>query len=159
MIANFKSISRKTTAAAFALLIAVCFISLSLSCASKVKQVQTESKSEPQSAYMLTDLDEPPRVLRSAMPMYPYEAAKNGIEGKVVVKMVVTKEGIAVEPEVVKYDPEEIQGIFDESALEVVKKYAFKPGMKGGKAVDCIVRMPIVFKMAPKPPPQPPKQP
>jgi TonB family protein len=169
MIANFKRFSRKTTAAAFAFLIAVCFISLSLSCASKVKQVQTdkskvkrvqtEPKPGPQSAYMLTDLDEPPRVLRRVLPMYPFEAAEQKIEGKVVVRMVVTKEGIAVEPEVFKYDPEEIAGIFDESAIEAVKKYAFKPGMKGGKAVDCIVRMPIVFKMPPKEPPQPPKQP
>ena len=151
MIANFKKFSRKTTAVAFALLITVCLVSLTLSCMSGVKRAQPETKPEPESVYMLTDIDVPPRILRAVLPSYPFEAAEQKIEGRVVVKMVVTKEGTAAEPVVINSSPE---GIFDASAIEAVKKYSFAPAKLNGKAVDCIVRVPVVFKLAPSPSPQ-----
>lgn len=148
MIANFKKVSRKITVAATALLIMVCFISLSLSCMSVVKKAETGAKPESGSPYQLVDLDTKPRVLRAVMPMYPLEAKEQRIEGRVVVKMVVTKEGLAAEPVV---DNSSHPGLFDDSAIEAVKQYNFKPGTKDGKAVDCIVKLPIIYALKPEP--------
>jgi bla regulator protein BlaR1 len=141
MITYYKRFSPKMRYAAFALLISIGFICFGLSGCAGVKQVQTEK-----GAYKLGELDTKPSVLHAVMPRYPFEAAQQGIKGKVLVQFVLTEEGIAKEPIVVESSPE---GIFDEAALEAVKQYKFNPGTIGGETVDCIIKMPIVFELAP----------
>ncbi len=94
--------------------------------------------------FKINEVDQPPAVVSASMPRYPFSAAKEGIEGKVVVKMVIDSDGKVREPEVFKAEPE---GIFDEAALEAIGRYEFKPAVKDGKNVDCIVYMPIVFAL------------
>ena len=96
------------------------------------------------SAFKLNEVDQPPRVLRALPPRYPFEAKQKGISGKVMLRFVVDATGKAQEPQVVSSEPE---GVFDEAALEAVVKYRFKPAMKGGKPVDCIVKLPISFDL------------
>jgi protein TonB len=96
------------------------------------------------SAFNLNEVDQPPRVLRALPPRYPFEAKQKGISGKVVLRFVVDANGNAQEPQVVSSEP---KGVFDEAALEAVVKYKFRPAKKGGKAVDCIVKLPIVFSL------------
>ena len=96
------------------------------------------------SAFNLNEVDQPPRLLRAVNPRYPFEAAQKGIEGRVTLRFVVDSTGLAQEPEVVDSEPE---GVFDEAALAVVKKYKFRPAMKSGKPVDCIVKAPIKFSL------------
>ena len=95
-------------------------------------------------AFNLNEVDQPPRLIRAVNPRYPFEAAQKGIEGRVTLRFVVDSTGQAQEPEVIDSEPE---GVFDESALAVVKKYKFRPAMKGGKPVDCIVKAPIKFSL------------
>jgi len=142
MITYYKILSRKMTFMAFALLISIGFISFTLSCLSGVKQPQTEKRE-----YTLDELGTKPNVLHAVMPRYPFEAAQQGIKGKVLVQFIVTKEGIAKEPVVVESSPE---GVFDEAALEAVKQYKFNPGTIGGEVVNCIVKMPIIFELGPE---------
>jgi len=96
------------------------------------------------SAFNRDEVDQAPSLLRAVQPRYPFEAAQKGIEGRVTLRFVVDSTGQAQEPEVVKSEPE---GVFDEAALAVVKKYKFRPAMKGGKPVDCIVQAPIKFSL------------
>lgn len=93
-------------------------------------------------AFDLANIDQPPRVLRAAMPRYPFTAKKEGIEGLVLLRFVVDEKGSAREPEVVKSEPE---GVFDRAALDSIVKYIFKPAVKDGKDVACIVRLPVRF--------------
>jgi TonB family protein len=96
----------------------------------------------------IKDVDDPPRVTRTYIPVYPIKAVVEGIEGRVVLKFVVGREGYANEPVVVSAEPE---GIFEESALDAVTEYRFIPARKDGKCVDCIVRLPVVYKLRPEP--------
>lgn len=96
------------------------------------------------SAFNLNEVDQPPRVLRSMMPRYPFEARQKGVEGRVTLRFVVDKDGKAQEPQVVTGEPE---GVFDDSALAAVVKYKFRPAYKNGEPVDCIVKLPIVFTL------------
>jgi protein TonB len=93
-------------------------------------------------AFELTEVDQPPRVLRSVPPQYPFSAKRNNIEGRVVLRFVVDADGNAQEPEVAEAEP---PGIFDEAALRAVLRYKFKPAVKDGENVDCIVKLPISF--------------
>jgi TonB family protein len=142
MITYYKRFSPKMTYAAFALLISIGFISYTLSGCAGIKQAQTEK-----GVYKLGELDTKPNALSAVMPKYPFEAAQQGIHGKVIVQFVLTREGIPKEPIVVESSPE---GVFDEAALEAVKQYKFSPGTIGGEAADCIVKMPIVFELGPE---------
>jgi len=109
------------------------------------KIVKADSETE---AFMLDEVDTPPQVIKSYPPSYPKAARNKSVGGKVVLKFVVTTDGTAREIEAVAAEPE---GIFEESAIEAVKKYKFNPGMKDGKPVDIIVKLPIVFELDTRP--------
>ena len=89
-------------------------------------------------------VDQRPRVLRSVLPTYPYNATANGIEGRVVVRFVVNENGGVENPEVVKADPE---GVFEEAAIAAIVKYKFIPAKVGGEKVKCSAILPIGFKI------------
>ena len=93
-------------------------------------------------AFKPNEVDQPPRILSAVPPQYPFDAQKKGIEGRVMLRFVVDSGGKVQEPQVVDAEPE---GIFEESALTAVVKYRFKPAIKGGHAVDCIVKLPLGY--------------
>jgi len=97
------------------------------------------------SAFKINEVDQPPRTLRAPLPKYPFEAKQKGITGKVILRFVVDTNGNAREPQIVSAVPE---GVFETAALEAVVNYKFRPAMKGGKAVDCVVRLPISFDLS-----------
>ena len=132
----------KNIRSSIALLISICFISFTLSCAVGVKQVQTEKR-----VNALNEVYTSPSVIHAVPPMYPFEAAQKGIEGKVTVQFVVTKEGAVRDPIILESFP---VNVFDQAAMETVTQYTFKPGTKGGEAVDAIVRLPIAFQLSEK---------
>ncbi|MBN1832233.1 MAG: TonB family protein [Deltaproteobacteria bacterium] len=87
----------------------------------------------------LEEVDTPPRVIKAVTPRYPIELGKI-YEGRVVLRFVVTKEGRARDPEVVRSVP---AGIFDNGALEAIKKYRFEPATKDGEPIDCMASMSV----------------
>jgi protein TonB len=78
-------------------------------------------------------------------PTYPFRAKRRGIEGKVVVRFLVDKQGRVSEFSVVQAEPEDV---FEESALKAVKEWQFEPGMKDKKPVSTWVQVPIRFELS-----------
>ncbi|HMI67909.1 MAG TPA: M56 family metallopeptidase [Cyclobacteriaceae bacterium] len=75
---------------------------------------------------------------------YPGDARKKGIEGRVFVSFVVTKEGDVVDPAIAKGVAAEI----DKEALSVVSSFPkWIPGRQHGEAVDVKFVLPINFKI------------
>jgi len=105
------------------------------------------SRSAFSTAFNLTEVDQPPRVLRALDPQYPFLAKRQGIEGRIILRFVVNEEGDVLEPEVSSVEPSEIAGVFDEAALEAVLRYKFRPAIKDGEPVSCIVKLPISFTL------------
>jgi protein TonB len=99
------------------------------------------------SAFNLNEVDQPPRPIRTMQPRYPFEAQQKGIEGRVMVRCVVDATGTVQEPEIKYVEPKDIEGIFEDAALKCIIKFKFRPAMKGGKPVDCIVNVPIKFSV------------
>jgi len=73
---------------------------------------------------------------------YPDSAKLNGIQGKVVVKFLVTNKGDVTGHEVImSVNPE-----LDAEAMRVIKTLTrFEPGYKDGKAVTVFYEIPISF--------------
>ncbi|MEC9318496.1 MAG: energy transducer TonB, partial [Pseudomonadota bacterium] len=76
---------------------------------------------------------------------YPRRALQRGIEGYVVVEFTVTKQGSVKNPVVVEAEP---QGIFEDSAMEAVLKFKYKPRVIDGEPVEVEgVRNRMTFEM------------
>ncbi len=75
---------------------------------------------------------------------YPAAAQENGVQGRVVVKFVVTKTGKVGDVQVVRSkDPD-----LDREAVRVVKSLpAFIPGKMNGHAVNVWYTLPVTFKL------------
>lgn len=97
-----------------------------------------------QTAFTLAEVDQPPRILRSIEPLYPFAAKRKNIEGSVTLRFVVTKEGDVLEPQVVESQP---SGVFDSSAMKAISRFKFRPAVKDGRAVDVIVIAPLKFNL------------
>ena len=79
---------------------------------------------------------------------YPANAAKNDIQGRVILQFVVEKDGQIGEVKVVRsVDPE-----LDAEAVRVVKSMPnFEPGRQDGKPVSVWYTIPVMFKLQSKP--------
>ena len=95
--------------------------------------------------FMLNEIDSPPRILKAVPPKYPINMQFEGVEGRVVLGLIVTKDGGVRDPKVTEAVPKDV---FDASALEAAKQYRFKPATKNGEPVDCYVKLPMKFSVA-----------
>lgn len=66
-------------------------------------------------------------------PQYPPSALKQGIEGWVLLEFTIGTEGQVKNARVVQAEP---AGIFDQSALDAVQRFRFRPRMLGSMAVE-----------------------
>jgi len=89
------------------------------------------------------EVEKMPDIINQVNPVYPVEAMKNGIEGRVWVKALVSKEGNVKKAVAVKSDNE----IFNQSAIEAAMKYTFSPALQSGKPVAVWVVMPFKFEL------------
>jgi len=94
----------------------------------------------PKNDYSL--YDEPPVLLSKINLIYPKDAKENNIEGKVFLKLLISKTGTVKSVEVLKGIPE-----LNQAAINAVKKLKMKPAKYQGKPVNAVVRIPISFKL------------
>ena len=75
---------------------------------------------------------------------YPTEAIEKGIQGRVIVQMVVTKEGDIADTKIARgIDP-----LLDAEALRVVSGMPkWKPGKQKGEAVNVRYTLPVMFRL------------
>jgi len=82
--------------------------------------------------------------LSNPKPIYPAFARRMGMEGMVMLKVLVSREGNPLRIDVAKssgYD------IFDKTAVEAVKKWRFVPARQGDTPIEEWVQVPIAFHM------------
>ncbi len=117
-----------------------------------VVRFQTTSDSTTRTKYTVTmerppgsslALDKDPGFIKVAVPIYPPEALNQKLEGRVVVETLIDTSGSAQQAYVVETD----HVIFNESALEVVGRFHFAPGMRNGQPAPVWVGIPIQFAL------------
>lgn len=84
-----------------------------------------------------------PVLVSRVMPVYPPMAIAAGIEGKVVVKMLVGKDG-HVHEAVIEYSQAEC---LNEAALEAARGYLFTPAYMNNGPVSVWITVPFSFKL------------
>ncbi len=84
-----------------------------------------------------------PAVIFKVDPEYSEEARKAKYSGAVMLSIIVDTEGHARDIHVVK----SLGMGLDEKAIEAVEKWKFKPGMKGGQAVNVRATIEVNFRL------------
>lgn len=82
--------------------------------------------------------------LRNPPPRYPLIARRNGEQGTVTLKVLVTREGL---PANISVDTTSGSANLDQAAVEAVKSWRFAPARQGAQAVEAWVLVPIVFRL------------
>lgn len=85
----------------------------------------------------------PPSLLREVKPDYTEEARSRGVEGDVVMEIVVRRDGSVGEVRL-------LQGLghgLDARAMEAVRDWRFSPGKRRGVPVDVLVEVAMEFKI------------
>jgi len=92
----------------------------------------------------ISKLDQIPQARVRVQPQYPFEMRRAGITGDVLVEFIVDSNGDVRNPFVVKSSQRE----FESAAIQAVSKWKFRPGKKGGRAVNTRMQQPISFSLA-----------
>jgi len=92
----------------------------------------------------LGSVTEPPKIIKSADPVYPQTAQRLGIGGSITVNALIDEKGNVIDTGILK-------GIQDDkglgrAAVTAVKKWKFQPARKNGVAVKVWKSFIIVFK-------------
>jgi protein TonB len=94
-------------------------------------------------AFNVADLEKRPEAISQVPPAYPAELRKAKIEGLVTLMFVLGEDGRVEDPRVENSSRPE----FEKPALEAIRKWRFRPGMKDGQPVRTYVRIPMRFRV------------
>ena len=84
--------------------------------------------------------------------VYPRKAYFKGLQGRVVLKFSVEKDGTAKVVEITQSATPEM----DKEAIRVVKKLElFEPAYKDGEPIECFFSLPVVFRLPQEAPTRP----
>ena len=86
---------------------------------------------------------EPPRLVREVKPRYTEAARQRGLEGEVVVEIVVRRDGAVGDIRVVQ----SLGAGLDERAVEAVRQWRFAPARRLGTPVDVLVEVAVEFRV------------
>lgn len=82
--------------------------------------------------------------LNNPAPKYPPTARRMGEQGKVLLRVLVTMEGLA---KTVVLNRSSGYEALDHSALKAVQQWRFVPARRGGSPVEAWVQVPILFRL------------
>ena len=94
-------------------------------------------------AFDVSELEKRPEAISQVAPAYPAELRKAKIDGSVMLMFVLDENGRVEDPRVENSSRPE----FEKPAVEAIKKWRFRPGIREGKAVRTYIRIPIKFKV------------
>lgn len=89
-------------------------------------------------------IDQQPRVLTRAPFQYPARAKAKGIEGYVLLSILINEKGQVEEVRVLGSDP---KGTFEEVAVRNIKRWQFSPAKYNQQAVRAWINQQITFRL------------
>lgn len=89
----------------------------------------------------IASLDQKPVPTFQPQPVYPFELKRAGISGEVTLGFIIDANGSVRDPYVIRATQRE----FEDAAIQGVLKWKFRPGKKGGVAVNARANIVIPF--------------
>ena len=91
----------------------------------------------------ISKLDQIPSPKFQPSPQYPFEMRRAGVTGEVVVDFIVTDTGDVRNAYAARSTARE----FEAAAIQAVSKWKFRPGKRGGRAVNTHMQVPVGFTL------------
>ena len=107
------------------------------------QDIKIEETSDNPGFDQFVAFEKQPEIVVQVKPIYPDLAIRANLEGRVWVKILVSREGKPKKAVVVKSDAE----IFNQSATEAAMKYAFTPALQNNKPIAVWVVVPFKFEL------------
>ncbi len=104
---------------------------------------ERDDKDEPDPDVFVA-LEKEPHFVNQVKPVYPEIARKAGLEGRVVVRVLIDKDGKPKKVQVLKSSGIES---FEEAAVEAVMQSSYSPAIQNGRPVKCWMTIPIKFSL------------
>jgi protein TonB len=82
--------------------------------------------------------------LNNPAPIYPKMSRRQGEQGRVLLKVLVSEKGIA---EQVQLETSSGFEKLDQAAVDVVKKWSFVPAKRSNQAISAYVLVPVKFSL------------
>ena len=111
---------------------------------SDIQKTAAPQESGGQEIVDMSELEKRPEAVSQVAPAYPPEMRKAKIEGAVTLLCLVNSQGRVEEVQVENSSRPE----FEKPALEAIRKWRFRPGVKDGKDVATYLRYPIAFRIS-----------
>jgi TonB family protein len=89
----------------------------------------------------------PPRIIESVLAPYTESARARGVEGTVVLMVLVRRDGSVGAARV----SEGLEASLDRSAQRTVKEWKFAPAMRNGKTVEVVLEVQMKFQLTAEP--------
>ncbi|HVJ92772.1 MAG TPA: TonB family protein [Labilithrix sp.] len=109
-----------------------------------VAPIEPPAPPPPAPVVQVAEVSTQPIPISKAMPAYPEDARKQGVEALVVVKFIVTETGQVEDAKVIKGHP-----LFDDVVLANVRTWTFQPATIEGKPVRMVRMVKIPFRLRP----------
>jgi len=98
----------------------------------------------PDSVFDVGQVEHPPVLKSRVMPLYPAQARRRGLDGEVVLRVIIARDG-RVEKDIVVAQS---SPMFDQPAIEALRQWRFEPGRdRDGRPVRVMVEVPILFRL------------
>lgn len=107
-------------------------------------RAMSAAESTQQDVFDAGELQKRPEAVSQVAPTYPAELRKAKIEGAVTLVFVLGEDGRVEDPRVENSSRAE----FEKPALDAIRKWRFRPGMKDGQPVRTFIRMPMRFRVS-----------
>ena len=86
----------------------------------------------------------PLQVISQEYPIYPDRAKKEQLEDQVVVRYIIGKKGQVIDVQVIDHAK---NSLFDDAAVEAIKRWRFRPMIQDGKPVEVVHELAVNFEL------------
>jgi len=87
---------------------------------------------------------QPSRLIRQVKPVYPDDLQQSGVQGTVLVRAVISKDGTVLHPVVVNT---EVHPGLAKAALDAVSQWTYEPTLLNGQPVEVVTTIDIAFQL------------
>jgi TonB family protein len=87
---------------------------------------------------------QPARLIKQTRPEYPADLQQAGVEGTVMIRAVVSKDGSLLSPQVINT---EIDSRLADLALSAIRQWRYQPSLLNGEPVEVLTTVSVDFKL------------
>jgi len=87
---------------------------------------------------------QPVQLISKTPPIYPADLEQQGVEGVVLIRAVISNQGVPLSPHVLNTD---VDQRFIQAALDSIRQWRYQPAMLNGEPVETATTITVEFRL------------